>query len=34
VGDHFEADRLADVYVKAMATDASTRLGRVRADRL
>jgi ABC-2 type transport system ATP-binding protein len=30
--EHFGADRLQDVYVKAMATAAGTRLGRVRAD--
>jgi ABC-2 type transport system ATP-binding protein len=30
--DHFGVESLADVYVKAMATAASTRLGRVRAE--
>jgi ABC-2 type transport system ATP-binding protein len=32
--DHFGVDRLTDVYVKAMASAASTRLGGVRADPL
>jgi ABC-2 type transport system ATP-binding protein len=32
--DHFGVDRLTDVYVKAMASAASTRLGRVGPDRL
>jgi ABC-2 type transport system ATP-binding protein len=31
--EHFGVGRLQDVYVKAMASAASTRLGRVRADR-